>query len=102
MASCVVYFYKRVFGVSFSLPQGSVRITLARNEARAVEAAKLRFARRHGVEHWNLRADSFDLVELGEARSGRAAYDDRELSRIGEQRQRNPETLINAAPSQGR
>ncbi len=96
MASCVVYFHKRVFGVPFSLPQGSVRITLARNGARAVEAAKLRFARRHGVEHWNLRADSFDLVELGKARSGGAAYVDRELSRISEQRQRNAETVINA------
>jgi hypothetical protein len=66
VVSCIVYFYKKVFGVPFSLPQGSVRISCARSEARAVEAAKLRFARSHCVEDWILRADSFDLVHLGE------------------------------------
>jgi hypothetical protein len=67
MVSCVVHFYKKVLGLRFSLPQGTVRIVAARNEARAAEAAKRRFARRHKVADWSFRADSFDVVHLGEA-----------------------------------
>jgi hypothetical protein len=66
MLKWVVYFYRKVTGVPFSLPQGAVYILFARNEVRAVKAAKRRFARRHGVRDWRLRADSFDLVQLGE------------------------------------
>ena len=69
MVRCVVYFYKKVFGVPFSLPQGAIHISRARNEARAVEAAKRKFARLHRVTEWQLRADSFDLVRVGEFRS---------------------------------
>jgi hypothetical protein len=64
MIQCVVHFYRVVLGVPFSLPQGSVHIVAAKNEARAVEAAKRRFARRRGVADWTLRADSFDVVGL--------------------------------------
>jgi hypothetical protein len=64
MIRCVVHFYKTVLGVPFSLPQGSIHIIAAKNEARAVEAAKRRFARRRGIADWTLRADSFDVVGL--------------------------------------
>jgi hypothetical protein len=67
MVGCVVYFYKKVLGVPFYLPQGAVRISLARSEDRAIAAAKLRFARRLGVQDWNVRADSFDLVSLADS-----------------------------------
>ena len=69
MVSCVVYFYKQVCGVPFSLPQGSVHISFARNEDRAIEAAKRKFATRRGVPDWKVRADSFDLVRVGMPRS---------------------------------
>ena len=68
MVNCVVYFYKKVLGVPFSLPQGAVRIVSARNEERAVEAAKRRFARRYKVADWSIRADCCDMVSLSEAR----------------------------------
>jgi hypothetical protein len=64
MIRCVVYFYKDIFGVPFSLPQASIHIAAAKNKARAVEAAKRKFARRRGVADWTLRADSFDVVGL--------------------------------------
>jgi hypothetical protein len=64
MIQCVVHFYRTILGVPFSLPQGSIHIAAAKNEARAVEAAKRRFARRRGVASWKLGADSFDVVGL--------------------------------------
>lgn len=60
MIACRVYFYRTVLGLPFSAPKGSVDIRSARDESRAVEAAKLRFARRHGVSDWTVRADAFD------------------------------------------
>ncbi len=68
MVSCWVYFYKSVFGVPFALPQGRVEIRSARDEARAIEAAKHKFARRQGVRDWSLRADRFDIVCPGRNR----------------------------------
>jgi hypothetical protein len=62
MVSCVVYFYRKVLGLPFSIPKGAVPIRSARSEARAIEAAKLKFARRQRVEDWSVRADSFDLI----------------------------------------
>ena len=62
MVSCSVYFYRKILGVPFAAPQGKVRIRLARNQIRAVEAAKRRFARRLGLSDWRLGADAFDLV----------------------------------------
>jgi hypothetical protein len=62
MIRCVIHFYKTILGVPFCLPQGSIHIVAAKNEARAVEAAKRRFARRRGVADWTFRADSFDVV----------------------------------------
>jgi hypothetical protein len=85
MTSCIVYFYKKVCGVPFSLPQGSVRISIARTEARALEAAKRRFARRRGVDDWTLRADSYDLVYAGEPGSLRPRTET--LKRMHEQPQ---------------
>ena len=64
MIRCVIHFYKTILGVPFPLPQGSIHIAAAKNEARAVEAAKRRFARRRRVADWTLRADSFDVVGL--------------------------------------
>lgn len=62
MVSCLVHFYRKVLGVPFLVPRGTVQIRSARDETRAIEAAKRKFARKQGVESWNLRADSFDLV----------------------------------------
>ena len=63
-----VHFYRRVLGVPFAVPRGSVEIRLARDEARAIEAAKRRFARRKGIEDWTLLADDFDIVCPGPER----------------------------------
>jgi hypothetical protein len=62
MVHCVVYFYRKVLGVPFSIPKGAVPIRSARSEERAIEAAKLKFARLQGVDNWDVRADSFDLI----------------------------------------
>ena len=56
-----VHFYRKVLGLSFSVPRGTVAIRAARDEARAVEAAKRRFARRQGVQDWTWCADAFDI-----------------------------------------
>ena len=60
--TCWVHFYRSLFGVPFAVPRGRVEIRLARDEARAIEAAKRKFARRQGVPDWSLRADRFDIV----------------------------------------
>ena len=62
MLSFTVHFYRKVLGLSFLVPRGTVEIRSARSEARAIEAAKRKFARRQKVESWTLRADCFDLV----------------------------------------
>ncbi len=62
MLSCWVYFYRTIFGVQFAVPQGRIEIRSARDEARAIEAAKRKFARRQNVLDWRLRADRFDVV----------------------------------------
>ena len=62
MLTCSVHFYRKILGVPFAAPQGKVEIRFARNQIRAVEAAKRRFARRLGLSHWRLGADDFDLV----------------------------------------
>jgi hypothetical protein len=60
--SYLVHFYRSVLGVPFALPRGRIEIRSARDEARAVAAAKRKFARRLGVPDWSLRADRFDVV----------------------------------------
>jgi hypothetical protein len=60
--SCRVHFYRNVLGLPFSVPRGRVEIRRARDETRAIEAAKRRFARRQGVADWSLIADHFDVV----------------------------------------
>jgi hypothetical protein len=62
MLSCWVYFYRTIFGVRFAVPRGRIEIRLARDEARAIEAAKRKFARRQNILDWRLRADRFDVV----------------------------------------
>jgi hypothetical protein len=62
MVSCVVHFYRNVLGIPFIVPRGTVEIRSARDESRAVEAAKRKFARRQGVNSWTFRADTFDHV----------------------------------------
>jgi len=64
MVNCSVQFYRNVLGVPFIVPRGTVNIRSARDERRAIEAAKRKFARNQGVESWTLRADTFDLVGL--------------------------------------
>jgi hypothetical protein len=66
MVACLVHFYRKVMGVPFLVPKGTVTIKSARDESRAIEAAKRKFARMQGVESWNLRADAFDLVFNGQ------------------------------------
>lgn len=61
MLRCSVHFYRKVLGLPFAVAQGTVEIRLARNEARAVAAAKHRFERRLRIEDWTLRADCFDV-----------------------------------------
>jgi hypothetical protein len=62
MVDCSVHFYRNILGVPFLVPRGTVTIRSARDESRAIEAAKRKFARNQGVESWALRADTFDLV----------------------------------------
>ncbi len=62
MFACTIHFYRTVLGVPFAIPKGSIEIRSARNETRAVEAAKLRFARRHRLLTWTLMADAFDMA----------------------------------------
>jgi len=64
MVGCSIHFYRKILGVPFSVAQGTVEIRRARDEARAVQAAKRRFERRLHIEHWTLRADTFDVVTL--------------------------------------
>jgi hypothetical protein len=64
---CVVSFYREVFGVPFEIARGSIPIASARSEARAIEAAKRKFARRHGVTEWTLLADGFDCFQSSDA-----------------------------------
>ena len=64
MVSCSVHFYRKILGVPFAAPQGKIEIRWARNQVRAVEAAKRRFARRLSLSDWRLAADSFDIVLL--------------------------------------
>ena len=51
-------FYKRFLGMPVG-SRGTIEIRSARDRARALEAAKRKFARQHKVAHWGLRADSF-------------------------------------------
>jgi hypothetical protein len=62
MFACTIHFYRTVFGVPFAVAKGSIEIRSARDETRAIEAAKLRFARRHRLLSWTLRADTFDMA----------------------------------------
>lgn len=65
MVSCRVDFYKDILGVPFPVIYGKVAIRHARTHNRAIQAAKLRFARRHRISDWNLRADGFGVVPAG-------------------------------------
>jgi ribulose-5-phosphate 4-epimerase/fuculose-1-phosphate aldolase len=62
MFACTIHFYRTVFGVPFAVPKGSIEIRSAHNEGRAIEAAKLRLARRHRLFAWTLIADTFDMA----------------------------------------
>lgn len=64
MVGCSIHFYRKIFGLPFAVAQGTVQIRSARDEVRAIEAAKRRFERRFGIRDWRSRADSFDVVEL--------------------------------------
>lgn len=64
MVGCSIHFYRKILGIPFAVAQGTVEIRSARDEARAVEAAKRRFERRFGIEYWRIRADSFDVANL--------------------------------------
>ncbi|MBM0204548.1 hypothetical protein JNW90_16740 [Micromonospora sp. STR1s_5] len=64
MVGCSIHFYRKILGLPFAVAQGTVQIRSARDEVRAVEAAKRRFERRLGIEHWRIRADSFDVATL--------------------------------------
>ncbi len=66
--SYLVHFYRSVLDVPFAVPRGRIEIRSARDEARAVEAAKRKFARRVGVPDWSLRADQFDVVSTEQRR----------------------------------
>ena len=61
MVGCSVHFYRRVLGVPFAVAQGTVEIRCARDEGRAIQAAKRRFERRLRIEDWRIRADAFDV-----------------------------------------
>jgi hypothetical protein len=62
MVTCSVFFYREILGVPFAAPRGQVEVRLARNQIRAIEAAKRKFARRLGLSDWRLGADTFDLI----------------------------------------
>ena len=57
MIGCRIAFYRDVFGVPFKVARGTVEIQAARDLDRAVEAAKVRFARNSRIPDWRLRAD---------------------------------------------
>jgi hypothetical protein len=63
MVRCKVNFYRSFFGLSL-WSRGTVEIRSARDQARALEAAKRRFARRKKVTHWKLGADAFDVYAV--------------------------------------
>ena len=54
-------FAKEILGVPFTV--GSIEIARARDSNRALRAAELRFARRHGLVDWRERADTADIAE---------------------------------------
>ena len=54
-------FAKEILGVPFTV--GSIEIAQARDSNRALRAAELRFARRHGLVDWRERADTADIAE---------------------------------------
>ncbi len=64
LVGCSIHFYRKILGIPFAVAQGTVEIRAARDEARAVKAAKRRFERRLRIEHWRIRADSFDVATL--------------------------------------
>lgn len=41
--------------------QGLITVQLAHNRARAIEAAKLRFARTRRIKRWDMHADTFEV-----------------------------------------
>lgn len=58
-----IHFAKQILGVPFTV--GSIDIGGARDAERALRAAELRFARKHGVIDWRERADIADIAEVG-------------------------------------
>ena len=61
MIGCRIEFYRDVFGVPFKVARGTVDIHAARDLDRAIEAAKIRFARASRIADWRLRADHFEV-----------------------------------------
>ncbi len=59
------------YGKSFRVCQRSIVIRFARNRERAIEAAKIRFARLEHVGKWTLRARSIEVDPLPPARCSR-------------------------------
>jgi len=68
MLTCSVHFYRNVLGLPFSVPRGTVSIRAARDEARAVEAAKRKFARRQGLGDWHWCADHYEVCPAERSR----------------------------------
>lgn len=62
MVRCWVNFYRTYLGVPFALSGGTIEVRSARDEDRAVKAAKRKFARRFGVDDWSMLADDFEVV----------------------------------------
>lgn len=60
MSNYRIHFAKQILGVPFTV--GSVDISRARDQSRALRAAELRFARQHGVVDWRERADIADIA----------------------------------------
>ncbi len=54
-------------GQLFHCKQRTIEIRAARSKDRALEAAKLRFARREQIGNWALHARSIDIEEISPA-----------------------------------
>lgn len=73
IAWCISFFndLTNCYGRPFRVCQRSIVVRVARNRERAIEAAKIRFARLEHVGKWTLRARSIEVDPLPPARSFR-------------------------------
>ena len=60
-------------GRAFHCPQRLIEIRSARTKARALEAAKRRFARDEKISDWRVHASIVEIEELSETASNRAS-----------------------------